>query len=360
MQRILVHIPARGGSKGVPGKNLRTVLGISLVGWAVIAARRLRRLTTGRASARILVDTDDERIAEEGRAWGAETPFRRPAELARDDAPTAPAVVHALTRYREAGWAAETVVLLQPTSPLRLAEDVAACLEPVLGGAVRSAVSVAPLAHPIELAYRVGPDGTLTPAAGGAAAAVRRQDGTSAVFPSGAVYVIEAGLLESSGRLLHEGATRAVVLPGRCSIDIDTEADLALAEALARGEAASGDGAAPGAPDVPPAAWAEQTLESLRSGGLLRALDDAAGTPGLLASAPRGFPATAVFDGVAACRRAAGLPVAWRVDAAAPAHAAAALSAGASALVVAAGDRDTLSAMERLAAGWPSRPVLTV
>jgi CMP-N,N'-diacetyllegionaminic acid synthase len=155
MPNVLVHIPARGGSKGIPRKNLQTVLGISLVGWAVLTARRARVLLEGQATLRILVDTEDPEIAQEGRAWGAEVPFLRPPELARDDSPTAGSVVHALERYRQTEWPAEAVILLQPTSPLRMAEDVLACAAPFLSGLTDSVVSVTPLDHPLELAYRI-------------------------------------------------------------------------------------------------------------------------------------------------------------------------------------------------------------
>jgi len=302
---VLVDIPARGGSKGIPRKNLRTLLGISLVGWAVLAARRSRALLGTGASLRILVDTDDEEIAREGRAWGAEVPFLRPAELARDETPTAGSVVHALGRYRESGWAADGLLLLQPTSPLRSAEDVIACAAPFLAGRAESVVSVTPLEHPLELAYRSGEAGVLTqvmPAAG----AVRRQDGTGAVFPSGAVYLISAALLSSSERFIHSGATLGIELPRSRSLDIDTEADLALAESVARGEALA---ARPEAGEAV-GRWHEVDLGSLSAGlvGLEEAVR-AGGTEGLLVTGPRGWPPERIFDGVAACRRATGLPV---------------------------------------------------
>lgn len=302
---VLVDIPARGGSKGIPRKNLRTLLGISLVGWAVLAARRSRALLGTGASLRILVDTDDEEIAREGRAWGAEVPFLRPAELARDETPTAGSVVHALGRYRESGWAADGLLLLQPTSPLRSAEDVIACAAPFLAGRAESVVSVTPLEHPLELAYRSGEAGVLTqvmPAAG----AVRRQDGTGAVFPSGAVYLISAALLSSSERFIHNGATLGIELPRSRSLDIDTEADLALAESVARGEALA---ARPEAGEAV-RRWHEVDLGSLSAGlGGLEEAVRAGGTEGLLVTGPRGWPPERIFDGVAACRRATGLPV---------------------------------------------------
>jgi N-acylneuraminate cytidylyltransferase len=303
---VLVDIPARGGSKGIPRKNLRTLLGISLVGWAVLAARRSRALLGTAATLRILVDTEDEEIAREGRAWGAEVPFLRPPELARDESPTAGSVVHALGRYRESGWAADGVILLQPTSPLRSAEDVVACVSPFLAGRAESVVSVTPLDHPLELACRSGETGVLTRVMPAAPGAVRRQDGTAAVFPSGAVYVIGAALLSSSERFIHDGATLGIELPKSRSFDIDTEADLALAESVARGEAL----AARPEPGEAVGRWHEVDLGSLSAGlvGLEEAVR-AGGTEGLLVTGPRGWSQERIFDGVAACRRATGLPV---------------------------------------------------
>lgn len=303
---VLVDIPARGGSKGIPRKNLRTLLGISLVGWAVLAARRSRVLLGTGATLRILVDTDDEEIAREGRAWGAEAPFLRPEALARDESPTAGSVVHAMGRYREAGWAADGVILLQPTSPLRSAEDVVACASPFLAGAAESVVSVTPLEHPLELAYRSGETGVLTRVMPASTGAVRRQEGTRAVFPSGAVYVLSAALLSSSERFIHDGATLGIELPKSRSLDIDTEADLALAESVARGEALAPRSDAAAAVGR----WHEIDLGSLPSG--LAGLEDAVpvgSALGLRVTAPRSWSEARIFDGVAACRRATGLPV---------------------------------------------------
>ncbi|HSE53915.1 MAG TPA: acylneuraminate cytidylyltransferase family protein [Gemmatimonadales bacterium] len=302
---ILVDIPARGGSKGIPRKNLRTLLGISLVGWAVLAARRSRVLLGTSAALRILVDTDDEEIAREGRAWGAEVPFLRPAELARDESPTAGSVVHAVARYRESGWAPDGVILLQPTSPLRSAEDVVACATPFLAGASESVVSVSPLEHPLELAYRRGEAGVLTRVMPGSGGAIRRQDGTPAVFPSGAVYVLRAALLSSSERFIHEGATLGIELPKSRSLDIDTEADLALAESVARGEALAARLEAVNAVGR----WHEVDLGSLSAGFAgFEEMVGAGGAVGLRVTAPRSWSEARIFDGVAACRRATGLP----------------------------------------------------
>jgi CMP-N,N'-diacetyllegionaminic acid synthase len=110
----LAIIPARGGSKGVPGKNLREIAGKPLIAWSILRARQAGAIDT------VLVSTDDARIAAVAREHGAEAPFLRPAELATDEAPTEPVLAHALDWYAARGQTFDTLVLLQPTSPLRL------------------------------------------------------------------------------------------------------------------------------------------------------------------------------------------------------------------------------------------------
>lgn len=120
--KVLVIVPARGGSKGVPGKNLRPVAGVSLVDRAVVRGRAFVKACGLSDVATVMLDTEDERIAEEGRRWGAAVPFLRPARLAQDDTPTIDSVLFACERF---GEPIETVVLLQPTSPLCSARDIA-------------------------------------------------------------------------------------------------------------------------------------------------------------------------------------------------------------------------------------------
>ena len=108
---VLALIPARGGSKGIPDKNIRSLSGRTLLEYAVQAA-----LASG-AVDRIVLSTDSERIAAEGRRLGIEVPFVRPLELARDDTPMLPVVEHAVDVLEQRGWIPEVVVLLQPTSP---------------------------------------------------------------------------------------------------------------------------------------------------------------------------------------------------------------------------------------------------
>mgnify|MGYP006269725145 CR=1 FL=1 len=112
MTEILAIIPARGGSKGIPRKNIRNFAGYPLVAWSIAAGLQARTVT------RVVVSTDDEEIAAVARQYGAETPFLRPAELARDETPDLPVFEHALKFLEEVeGYKPEVVVQLRPTSP---------------------------------------------------------------------------------------------------------------------------------------------------------------------------------------------------------------------------------------------------
>ena len=134
-------IPARGGSKGVPGKNLRLLAGRSLLAYTAAAALGSRRLT------RTVLSTDDPAIAAAGRALGLGVPFMRPASLAADDTPMLPVLVHAAEEARRDGFTADIVVLLQPTSPLRTSAHVDAALELLESSGADSVVSVVEVPH---------------------------------------------------------------------------------------------------------------------------------------------------------------------------------------------------------------------
>jgi len=118
----LAIIPARGGSKGVPGKNIRPIAGLPLIAWSIRQAKAVP------AIAHVVVSTDSEEIAAVARAHGAEVPFLRPANLAEDTTPTEPVMRHALDWYTGRGSDVSSVVLLQPTSPLRLPGSLAAAI----------------------------------------------------------------------------------------------------------------------------------------------------------------------------------------------------------------------------------------
>jgi CMP-N-acetylneuraminic acid synthetase len=139
--RTLGVIPARGGSKGIPGKNLRLLAGRPLLAYTADAARGSRRLS------RVVLSTDDEATAAAGRSLGLEVPFLRPADLAADDSPMLPVLRHAVEALSASGFEADAVVLLQPTSPLRRAEHIDAAIELLEATGADSVVSVVEVPH---------------------------------------------------------------------------------------------------------------------------------------------------------------------------------------------------------------------
>jgi N-acetylneuraminate synthase/N,N'-diacetyllegionaminate synthase len=231
---VLFLVPARAGSKGLPGKNLRTLAGIPLVGWAARAAAGAARLLGG-GPHRVLCSTDDEAIAAAAREWGAETPFLRPAALATDTAGAVDVARHALEWCTSRGERVDAVALVQPTSPLALPEDLAAAVRAFLAGGA-PVVSVSPT-HPAAWTYALDGDrlrGTSAPAGPD-----RRQDHAPAFVPNGAVFVASPAHLRAGRDFTEPGLTRAVVMPAERGVDVDTEADLLMCEGLLAGRPAA-------------------------------------------------------------------------------------------------------------------------
>jgi len=154
---VLALIPARGGSKSIPRKNIRPFAGHPLIAWSIAAAQAAETVT------RVIVSTDDAEIAAAARRYGAETPFIRPAELAQDDTPDLPVFEHAL-RWLEAqeGYQPDLIVHLRPTSPLRrvwhIDQAVLRLLEHPEADSIRSVSP--PSQNPFKM-YRIGADGLL-------------------------------------------------------------------------------------------------------------------------------------------------------------------------------------------------------
>jgi CMP-N,N'-diacetyllegionaminic acid synthase len=224
-------IPARGGSKGLPGKNLKTLGRLPLIGHAVASAREARRLT------RFIVSTDSAAIADEARRHGAEVPFVRPAELASDQAGMVPVLQHAV-RWLEAGGGPrpDLIVTLQPTSPFRVGADIDVTIAKVVETGAESAQTIVEASyHPFFMKTLDGdrtvalfPDGHTY---------VRRQDAPPVYQPSGAVYVTRYDLLMRDGHVLGKD-NRGIVMGFEASVNVDTEWDFLLAELiLSRGRA---------------------------------------------------------------------------------------------------------------------------
>ena len=218
--KTLALIPARGGSKGIPRKNVKLIAGKPLIVWTIEAALR----SSGLAS--VVVSTDDMEIADVARQAGAQVPFMRPTALAQDTTPGLDPVVHALSQLPQY----DSMLLLQPTSPLRTTNDIDACLQLATERRARSVVSVSePETHPYWT-YRLSEKQTLERLVDTAPVA-RRQDLPPVFAVNGALYFAETDWLRSSNSLV--GAeTLAYVMPRERSFDLDTPLDWMLAELL--------------------------------------------------------------------------------------------------------------------------------
>jgi len=216
---VLAIIPARGGSKGVPRKNIRDLAGKPLIAWTIEAAQKSQYID------RLVLSSDDEEIMQVARTYGCEVPFARPAELARDETPGIDPILHALTALP--GY--DYVVLLQPTSPLRSTEDIDGCLARCERSNAPACVSVTEPTHHPQWMYTMDDSETLLPIS--EQRSVRRQDLPQVYSLNGAVYVARAEWLNESHSFLGEG-TLGYVMSAHRSVDIDTEQDLAIAACL--------------------------------------------------------------------------------------------------------------------------------
>jgi len=219
---VLAVIPARGGSKGVPGKNLRLLGGIPLVARSVLAARGARTVT------RVVVSTDDPRIAAVSREHGAAVVVR-PPELSGDTASSESALLHALEALRAEGSPRpELVVFLQCTSPFTTAEDVDGAVELLLSEGADTAFTAAPFFH---FVWRRGEGGGAVGVNHDKAFRPRRQEREGEFVENGAVYVMRTeGFLAARHRFF--GKTVIRPMPPERSLEIDEPADFAVAEAL--------------------------------------------------------------------------------------------------------------------------------
>lgn len=227
--RVLGVITARGGSKGIPGKNLKLLGGRPLIDFTIDAANDT-------PLDRLILSTEDPAIAETARSLGCDVPFMRPAELARDETPHLPVILHAVTWLRDhANYLPDIVLTLQPTSPLRSSADIAAALRMLeLSGAdsVVSVNEVSAHSHPMRM-LRVEANGFATLFLSGQPVrnrVNRRQDLPTAWVMNGAVYACRTEVLLSAEPSLYGDRVVAYPMPHERSISIDTPEDWAAAE----------------------------------------------------------------------------------------------------------------------------------
>jgi CMP-N-acetylneuraminic acid synthetase len=219
-------IPARGGSKGVPRKNLAPLAGRPLIAYTIDAARSSRSLS------RTIVSTDDEEIAAVARSCGADVPFLRPSHLALDDTPMVDVLVDMLATLDAEGYRPDVLVLLQPTSPFRRAEHVDAAVDLLVSSNADSVVTVIPVPHQFTPSSLMQLRGDRLDPWSNAPAPTRRQDKPHLFARNGPAVVATRPGLVLAERRLYGTDTRGIVMSREESIDIDDAFDLRVAELL--------------------------------------------------------------------------------------------------------------------------------
>ncbi len=222
--RVLGIIPARGGSKGVPRKNILTAGGKPLIAWTIEAGLRAQCVT------RLIVSSDDDAIIQVARQHACDVPFKRPAELATDAASSVDVVLHALQHCPDFDY----VLLLQPTSPLRTAADIDGTFALLQQRQSASCVSVCPVEETPYWMYHVASSGAMKRVLEPPDHAHRRQDLPTVCMLNGAVYISSVPAFMAH-RSFVTPETLAYVMPRERSFDVDTRDDFeAVAQRLER------------------------------------------------------------------------------------------------------------------------------
>lgn len=222
---IVAVIPARGGSKSIPGKNIKPLGGKPLLAWSIEVALQAETVD------RVIVSTDAEEIGDVAREYGAEV-SRRPSRLAGDDALVIDALRDLYSRLEAGGETVDTMVLLEPTCPLRSAADIEACLQLIADGCDSAATFTEAALHP-HRAWRIT-DATPQVFVSGVIPWLPRQQLPPAYQLNGAVYAFRTGGLNRNEPGLLFGRQGAVVMPPERSVDIDGPIDFLVAEEVLR------------------------------------------------------------------------------------------------------------------------------
>lgn len=219
---IIGLITARGGSKGIPGKNIKPLVGKPLIAWTIQAALESSVLD------RVIVSTNDDKIAQISREYGAEVPFIRPKRLANDDSPHIDTIIHAINWLKtHDNYFPEYIMLLQPTSPLRTNEDIDKVIDLAIGkdadGIV--SVSVSPT-HPYKV-KQIDKNGRLIDFVDTPKGYLPRQSLPVAYFENGAIYLTKTEIILKQ-RTFYPECTFPYIMPFERSLDIDTPWDFYL------------------------------------------------------------------------------------------------------------------------------------
>lgn len=226
IKSVLAIIPARGGSKRLPGKNIKLLGGVPLIGWTIKAA------LSSECFVDVLVSTDDPAIAEVSKQQGASVPWLRPVELATDFTPSIDVVLHALDAWEQANGSVDAVVLLQPTSPFRTMASIRSAVEQFLSAdGLHPVVSVSPAATHPAWCFRMTENG-IEPFLGWDKLNGRSQDLEPAWALNGAIYVMGSQSIREKRSFLIKNTKFIVMEESSETIDIDTIEEFYLCEKL--------------------------------------------------------------------------------------------------------------------------------
>ncbi len=217
-RKILAIIPARGGSKGIPKKNIVDLAGKPLIAWTIEQAKKSKHID------RLILSSDNTEIMAVGRKWGCEVPFRRPAMLSTDSSPSIDAVIHAIGK---AGESYDYMILLQTTSPMRSAEDIDGAIMKCISSGADSCVSVIEPKKSPFWTYKTNSRGRIVPLIK-TGLIKRRQDLPRTYCLNGAIYVAKIKWLLRSRSLIGRN-TVPYLMDEKSSIDIDNRFELDIA-----------------------------------------------------------------------------------------------------------------------------------
>ncbi len=236
-KKILALIPARGGSKGIPGKNIKNFNGKPLIAWTIEEAKKSKYLD------KIVVSTDSGAIADIAVKYGAEAPFIRPGGLASDNANMMDVVLHCINFFQDTGDNYDIIVLLQPTSPLRRADDIDGAIEFFIEKNANAVLGVVACDHPPQLAGILPKDLSMNNFVQGNSGNKNRQELRAYYRVNGALYLADIDFILRK-RDWYGAKTFAYIMKKERSADIDDLFDFMLAEFVmkAQGPLGMGDG----------------------------------------------------------------------------------------------------------------------
>jgi len=225
--RILAVIPARGGSKGLPRKNIRLLAGKPLIAWTIEQALMVNKID------RLICSTEDEEISQIARSFGCDVPFLRPKELAGDFIPGTEVMLHAIEYFENRGKAFDTALYLQCTCPFRTSEDIKSAVEEYHKKSAESLVSVCEVEYPVNWMYTISEDGKLKSILDNPdpSPLKQRQRFAKVYRPNGAIYLSDVNMLKKTRSFVNP-STVVFVMDKYHSLDIDDEYNLQIANLM--------------------------------------------------------------------------------------------------------------------------------